>query len=222
MRYCLLILCSTLFIQCAPRYQLDYPPARWTQEADPQLFKLPKEREETTVWDAVDLEFFYQFERIANLGERSANIGGTVGIANSLEALNANNFDEVADSSWFTNRIGRRPMTIDEIVRGPRTGTGPKLDQPWTIKSAKTTGLTPGLLIKDSLGDYYLIKFDVTGSSELASGVEIIGTLIFHAFGFNVPENFVMNVSLDQFKLGEKATTKNSLGKKGAIHSGST
>ena len=40
-------------------------------------------------------------------------------------ALNVNSVDEVPDSSWFTNRIGRRAMTGDEIARGPDTGTGP-------------------------------------------------------------------------------------------------
>ena len=34
-------------------------------------------------------------------------------------AMNINTIDEVPDSSWFTNRIGRRLLPIDEIVRGP-------------------------------------------------------------------------------------------------------
>ena len=36
-----------------------------------------------------------------------------------IPAVNVNTMDEVPDSSWFTNRIGRRAMAIDEIVRGP-------------------------------------------------------------------------------------------------------
>src|SRR6185295_17167103 len=34
-------------------------------------------------------------------------------------ALNVNTLDEVPESSWFTNRLGRHDMTIAEIVRGP-------------------------------------------------------------------------------------------------------
>ena len=34
-------------------------------------------------------------------------------------AQNLNTIDEVPDSSWFTNRVGTRPLTIDELVRGP-------------------------------------------------------------------------------------------------------
>src|SRR4051812_859158 len=32
-------------------------------------------------------------------------------------ARNLNTIDEVSDSSWFTNRIGARAVTMDEIVR---------------------------------------------------------------------------------------------------------
>src|SRR4029453_17109044 len=39
-----------------------------------------------------------------------------------LRAQNINTIDEVPDSSWFTNRIGTKPLTIDEIVRGPVVG----------------------------------------------------------------------------------------------------
>ena len=40
-------------------------------------------------------------------------------------ALNVNTLDEVPDSSWFTNRLGRRDMTIDEVLRGPNQVDGP-------------------------------------------------------------------------------------------------
>ena len=36
-----------------------------------------------------------------------------------LRAKNINTIDEVPDSSWFTNRIGSKPITTDEITRGP-------------------------------------------------------------------------------------------------------
>jgi len=35
-----------------------------------------------------------------------------------VRAMNVNSLDEVPDSSWFTNRIGRREMSIAEIVGG--------------------------------------------------------------------------------------------------------
>jgi len=49
-----------------------------------------------------------------------------------IPAVNVNTIDEVPDSSWFTNRIGRRRMTIDEIVRGPNTLDAPNIDD-WPV-----------------------------------------------------------------------------------------
>src|SRR5215217_915149 len=34
-------------------------------------------------------------------------------------AQDVNTIDEVPDSSWFTNRIGSRPLTAADVVRGP-------------------------------------------------------------------------------------------------------
>src|SRR5678816_3384735 len=42
-----------------------------------------------------------------------------------VRAQNANTIDEVPDSSWFTNRIGTKALTVDEIVRGPVNGPPP-------------------------------------------------------------------------------------------------
>jgi len=36
-----------------------------------------------------------------------------------VRAQNVNTIDEVPDSSWFTNRIGARPLSIEDAVRGP-------------------------------------------------------------------------------------------------------
>src|SRR5262245_3358514 len=40
------------------------------------------------------------------------NTFGGRGNRDSRPALNVNTLDEVPDSSWFTNRIGRLPMTV--------------------------------------------------------------------------------------------------------------
>ena len=46
--------------------------------------------------------------------------------------VNVNTLGEVPDSSWFTNRIGVRDMTIDEVLRGPDTIDGPA-PGPWEV-----------------------------------------------------------------------------------------
>ena len=42
----------------------------------------------------------------------------------NIRAKNVNTIDEVPDSSWFTNRIGTRALTADEVMRGPVAGPG--------------------------------------------------------------------------------------------------
>ena len=40
-------------------------------------------------------------------------------------AMNVNSMDEVSDSSWFTNRLGFRTLSIADIARGPDRPCGP-------------------------------------------------------------------------------------------------
>ena len=107
------------------------------------------------------------------------------------EALNVNAFDEVDNSSWFTNRNAHQRMSLEALSRGPNTGNGPDTSGIWLIKRAKAEGVTPGFTIKDRHGYYYLIKFDPIGYSELASGAEVVSTKLFYAAGFFTPENYV-------------------------------
>src|SRR5918994_7088242 len=43
---------------------------------------------------------------------------GDPGDEQAIRAVNVNTLDEVPDSSWFTNRIGQRPMSAAEVARG--------------------------------------------------------------------------------------------------------
>ncbi|MCH8017095.1 MAG: hypothetical protein IH917_10770, partial [Acidobacteria bacterium] len=64
-------------------------------------------------------------------------------------AENVNTLGEVPDSSWFTNRMSQRVMTIEELVRGPNQLDGPDRSEPWVIIDLKTEGITPGFTIRD-------------------------------------------------------------------------
>ncbi len=108
-----------------------------------------------------------------------------------VQAQNVNTLGEVPDSSWFTNRMSRGVMTIDDLVRGPDRGVGPDLSRPWVIIGAKTEGVTPGFRIRDGRGDIYFIKFDPLYWPQMATSTEVIGTKFFYAFGYNVPENYL-------------------------------
>jgi hypothetical protein len=113
-------------------------------------------------------------------------------------AVNVNTLGEVPDSSWFTNRIGVRDMTIDEVLRGPDTIDGPAAGT-WEVIGHPTAGITPKFAIRDTNGNVFLIKLDPASIPELASSVELIATKIFHAIGYIVPEDFI--AALDPAKL---------------------
>ena len=114
----------------------------------------------------------------------------------NMRAANVSTVDEVPDSSWFTNRAGTPGWSGTDMASGPDTGTGPAAG-PWTIIAAKTEGVTPGLTIRDPTGTIYFIKFDPPSNPEMASGAEVISTKFFHAFGYNVPENYIASVHPD-------------------------
>ena len=65
-------------------------------------------------WD-IDLFFDLSLNLFGHPGDSTPDV----------RAQGINTIDEVPDSSWFTNRIGARPVTIDEAVRGPLAGDGP-------------------------------------------------------------------------------------------------
>lgn len=115
-------------------------------------------------------------------------------------AVNVNTVDEVPDSSWFTNRAGTGRWSAD-AAKGPDSGAGPGAG-PWTIVAAKAEGITPGMTIRDSSGDVYFIKFDPHSNPEMASGAEIISTKFFHAFGYNVPENYLATLQPSALAIG--------------------
>jgi hypothetical protein len=122
---------------------------------------------------------------------------------NPKPAMNVNAVDEVPDSSWFTNRHYLRHMSIADVVRGPNKGDAPNFDGA-TITKAKSSGVTPGMQLKDAKGDSYLIKFDEKDHPELLSAAEVMSTKILYAAGYNVPENYIAYIRPDRLKIGEK------------------
>lgn len=123
-----------------------------------------------------------------------------------------NTLGEPIDSSWYTRRHYYTPMTIDELVAGPGNRTPPSPDGPWTIIGAKSEGITPGFMIRDSRGETYLLKFDPLEYPELATGADIISSKLFHALGYHVPENYPVHFTEEQLKLGDDVQLRDALG----------
>ena len=120
-------------------------------------------------------------------------------------AMSINTIDEVPDSSWFTNRIlGTDALSVDDVARGPNTGDGPAPGK-WMVSAGKSDGITPGFTIIDSAGARWFIKFDPPDWEEMMSGAEVTVTKLFHALGYNVPENHVTRLTRDMLVLGERS-----------------
>jgi hypothetical protein len=128
-------------------------------------------------------------------------------------AQNANTLGEVPDSSWFTNRIGVKTMSIEELVRGPNRGDGPATEQAWTVIGGKSGGITPGFTMRDGRGDIYFVKFDPPQYFGLSTGADVIGSKFFHSFGYYVPENWVVYVEQARLRVGEGAQVRVRSGK---------
>jgi hypothetical protein len=129
-------------------------------------------------------------------------------------AADVNSLGEVPDSTWFTNRIGVREMSIDEVRTGPNSTPGPFAQRPWTITKSKSGGLSIGFIFEDAAGDTYLLKFDEPDRPEMETAAHIIVHRILWACGYNVPEDHVGYVNREDLRLSSKSTKRDEAGNK--------
>jgi hypothetical protein len=129
-------------------------------------------------------------------------------------ALAVNAHDEVPDSTWFTNRIGTRDLTTEQLVAGPLTIESPELHKPWTIKGTKSGTSDFGFLMTDARGEKFMIKFDAPGFAEQETATHVIVDRLLWACGFNVTEDFIVHLTGDDLVLAPDATIADELGDK--------
>jgi hypothetical protein len=111
----------------------------------------------------------------------------SVGLVTSGEAVNVNSMDEVPDSAWFTNRLGVRPMSLDEL----RLNACPKdklldpddPDGSWVIDKGKTEGSTPGFRMQVKGKGKYLVKVEAHGPDRQVAST-VIGEALYYATGY--------------------------------------
>jgi hypothetical protein len=132
----------------------------------------------------------------------------------SRRARGINAIDEVPDSTWFTNRIGVRDMTPDEIARGPLSDEGPEPYKPWTIRSTKSGGTELGFIMTDARGIKYGISFDAADLPELETGTAVVVNRLLYACGYNVPEDRVAYVRPDELVVAPDAASLDTQGRK--------
>lgn len=115
-----------------------------------------------------------------------------------------NTLGEVPDSAWFTNRHGRRRMTLEELRRGPGDGSPPV--PPLEVVGGKTEGSTPGFRMRDSRGRLYYVKTDPPEHPEMATAADVIGARFFHAFGYSTPQNYLLYLKRSDLTVAPRAT----------------
>jgi hypothetical protein len=121
--------------------------------------------------------------------------------ASGTRAQNINTIDEVPDSSWFTNRVGTRPISADDLTRGTNVGAPPDPSK-WVLTREKTSGAHPGFTAMDAKGETFFLEFDPPYYPEGATAAVAIATKIYWALGYNQVESYLTtfdpkNVSFD-------------------------
>lgn len=114
----------------------------------------------------------------------------SLGIVTSGEAVDVNSMDEVPDSSWFTNRLGVRPVTAEQLRRNacsPDQLLDPDHapDRSWLIDKGKTSGSTPGFRVVIPGKGKYMFKVEATGLPERQVAATVVGEAVYWASGYN-------------------------------------
>ena len=173
----------------------------------------------TLVDDTVGDASAFENVELSDTFDLLENTFGSPGDATAKRALDLNTLDEVPNSSWFTNRIGVRTMPIRELVRG-----GNKFDPAearewdrWVVTSGKGPGgRQPGFRAErpGDPGQMYQLEVDPPDYPRLATGAEMIGSLIYHALGFSVEDVYVLKVDPRNITISDKATIRDASGRR--------
>jgi len=133
-----------------------------------------------------------------------------------IPAVNVNTLDEVPDSSWFTNRIGVRDLSLPEIARGPN-----KFERlaaaDWVVVAGKGPGgFHPGFLAEHpgDPGQVFQLEVDPVDHPQMATGAELIGTLVYHALGYHVEDVYPIRVDPARITISDKATIRDASGRR--------
>ncbi|MDB4943331.1 MAG: hypothetical protein JWP97_2865 [Labilithrix sp.] len=122
------------------------------------------------------------------------------------ESLNVNAFDEVADSAWFTNRLGAAPYDAALVTKGfcdKELDGDAAEDGAWPIDQGKPNGANPGFRVNVPGAGKFMLKSDPEGEGERATGATAIATRIYHALGWWSPCDSVVYFKPSSLKLKE-------------------
>jgi hypothetical protein len=108
-------------------------------------------------------------------------------------------------------------MTVADVVRGPDRLESLPLDG-WVVSGGKSSGVQPGFRMTDPSGQTYQIEVDPPSNPEMASSAEIIGTALYHAFGYATVDVSLAEIDRASLVIAGRATIRDPLnGKRRAL-----
>jgi hypothetical protein len=171
--------------------------------------KSPAEHSYSYAYDILDNDLVRPVTRMLDVAWIARKATG-----HPREAANVDDQDQVQlPSTWWQPRIGFRPVSVEQMVSGPGPGTGPAPGR-WEVSHGKDQGVTPGFQVKDSKGTKFFIKFDPPGFPDLATSAEVIGSRLFWAAGFNVPDVAIAYFRAEDLDIASDATYADARGRK--------
>jgi hypothetical protein len=158
---------ASISVDCAERPN-DKDPKHQACSPEPYVSPL--------VWDGADNSVFRPLTRVFKVDA-------------SEPAPNVNSFDEVPDSAWFSNRLGKQKPTRDQLLAGACRAEdlldGAKATpESWLIDQGKPNGASPGFRIKINDKQKFLMKTDSKDQPERPTAASAIGAALYHAAGF--------------------------------------
>ncbi len=167
----------------------------------------PKKYVSPEIWDIIDNTMFEPLVR-------------TLKVEKTRRAINATALDEVADSSWFVNRVeqlaarsaageGMTPWT-----QGPCDKPTPDPRGPWKVIGGKPNGKNPGFMVEHVTGRRFLFKLDGGREGERPSTADAVGSRLYHVAGYFAPCNRVAFIHPSTIVLPPDATAEDFVGDK--------
>ncbi|MBV8757589.1 MAG: hypothetical protein JO257_09950 [Deltaproteobacteria bacterium] len=151
----------------------------------------PPEYVSPYIWDQVDNLVFARISRGLSLAVHG-------------EARNVNSMDEVADSSWFTNRkpVAPNPKEPGACDENDMLPPPDKIEKgAWVIDHGKDNGATLGFRVNIEGKGKYMLKADEKGKPERGSAASVVGAAIYDALGFNTTCEQIVQVRRDMLTL---------------------
>ena len=132
----------------------------------------------------------------------------------NIRAKNVNTIDEVPDSSWFTNRIGTRALTADEVMRGPVARARRRIRRHGRSSVRRARAQRQDSPLRTPSGQTWFVSFDPPSNPEGATAAVVIATKLFWALGYNQVEYFLTEARRETTTIDANATKRRPSGER--------